>query len=57
MVLVHLYIFWYLPITANTTLYGDAQCGQIYGCKDFEQNPALQTLYILYTCYFFMSAK
>jgi hypothetical protein len=36
---VHLYVFWYIPITGNLALYGTPDCDiekqKYYGCKDF----------------------
>jgi len=59
LVLVHLYVFWYLPTQANLKLYGTPTCNEdmTYGCREFRYNPYLQNFYLLYVLYFFFSAK
>jgi hypothetical protein len=59
LVLVHLYVFWYLPTQANLKLYGTPTCNDTmtYGCREFRYNTYLQNFYLLYVIYFFFSAK
>lgn len=58
LIVVHIYIFWYLPITSNLSLYGEPDCKaeQRYGCKEFRQNFSLQVFYLGYCVYFAISA-
>ena len=59
MIIVHLFIFWYMPIQANITLYGEPNCGDtpIHGCKDFRVNESLKTFYLWYLLFFYLSAR
>jgi hypothetical protein len=57
LVVVHLYIFWFVPLTSNITLYGTPVCGKDYGCKDFQSNENLQWFYIWFMVYFAISAR
>lgn len=57
---VHLFVFWYIPISGNQQLYGTAVCNQdkekFYGCKNFHQNGYLRVFYVLVCIYLFLSA-
>ena len=59
LVLVHLYVFYYVPISTNKTLYGSSNCSpdSHYGCKEFRFNNELQNFYLLYCVYFYYSAR
>jgi hypothetical protein len=56
----HLYIFWYIPITGNYTLYKQPNCNtdlyEHYGCKNFHNNYFLMGLYFLLCLYMMLSA-
>jgi len=58
--LVHFYIFWFVPITGNISLYGSPNCNEekqkYYGCKDFHRNPYLKVFYLVLCIYLFLSA-
>ena len=58
LILVHIYVFWYVPIESNISLYGVANCtdNMKYGCKEFRYNENLQNFYALYCVYFMVSA-
>jgi hypothetical protein len=58
-IVVHLYIFWYIPINSNMSFYGKPECSDKmqYGCMEFLENPSIRTLYTLYCVYFFISAS
>lgn len=63
MIIVHLGIFWIIPITGNATLYkGKPYCDANnvndfpYGCKNFHDNPFLIVFYVLFCLYFTFSA-
>jgi hypothetical protein len=60
LVLIHLYVFWLVPITGNTYLYGSPDCDKTklkyYGCKDFKENKALKVFYVFLCIYLFLSA-
>jgi len=60
LVAVHVFCFWYLPITGNVKLYNsplcDEQQGEFYGCKNFKQNPYLKVFYFILCVYLFLSA-
>jgi hypothetical protein len=58
LILVHIYVFWYVPIESNISLYGVANCtnNMKYGCKEFRYNANLQNFYALYCVYFMVSA-
>jgi hypothetical protein len=61
---VHAFVFWYFPITGNIKLQIFPYCvtktsnkkeNQI-NCNEFGDNWALVVFYILYCCYFWVSA-
>ena len=60
LVLIHVYVFWIVPILGNTALYGSPDCkksdSKYYGCKDFHQNSTLKVLYVFLCTYLFFSA-
>jgi len=56
LLIVHGFVFWFLPIQTNYLIYGSPYCQEIYGCKDFSENAPLQWFYLLYLVYFFFSA-
>lgn len=45
LILAHIYVFWYTPITGNYQLYGRPECDlkqkMFYKCQDFRFNPDL----------------
>lgn len=62
-IVVHVMIFWYFPISGNKTLYkGQPYCEPKetqqypYGCKNFHDNTSLVVFYFLFCCYFTLSA-
>ena len=56
----HLYVFWYIPITGNITLYESAECNydriENFGCRNFHENPALRVLYFIICIYLYLSS-
>lgn len=56
----HIYIFWYIPITGNMTLYETAECNYSrianFGCRNFHENPALRVFYVLICMYLILSS-
>lgn len=60
LVMVHIFVFWFIPITGNYKLYGRAVCDkegqQYYGCKNFHRNPFLIGFYTICCLYLFFSA-
>lgn len=60
LVVVHIFVFWFIPITGNYKLYGAATCdekqSQYYGCKNFHRNPFLIGFYTLLCLYLLLSA-
>lgn len=60
LLIFHLYVFWFVPITGNLRLYGTPDCDHTkeiyYGCKNFHQNPFLRVFYIVLCGYLFLSA-
>jgi hypothetical protein len=60
LVVIHLYVFWYVPITGNVKLYGSPICDKtkrtFYGCKDFHLNPWLKFYYLILLMYLTLSA-
>jgi ABC-type polysaccharide transport system permease subunit len=60
LVLIHIYVFWYVPIRGNMALYGSPKCDKskekYYGCKDFHKNPTLKFFYLVLCGYLFLSA-
>jgi len=59
LILIHIYVFWYLPIESNIKLYGEPACGpdMIYGCREFRDSYYLKWFYVLYCWYFYLSAR
>jgi len=62
-IVVHVMIFWYFPISGNKTLYKDQPYCEPkdtqqypYGCKNFHDNTSLVVFYFLFCCYFTLSA-
>jgi len=57
----HIFVFWYIPIRGNFTLYGKPTCDeeqeQFYGCKDFHKNNQLRNFYIMIVIYLCISAS
>ena len=53
-------MFWYIPITGNLTLYETAECNydriEIFGCRNFHENPALRVLYAILCVYLYLSS-
>lgn len=58
MIFIHIFVFWYFPITGNVKLQNHAYCDKksIIGCNEFGGNWALVIFYILYVSYFWTSA-
>ncbi len=59
LILVHLAVFWYYPISGNLALYGSPICEDnkaAYGCKNFKYNKVLRIAYVLYVFYFIFSS-
>lgn len=56
----HIFVFWYIPISGNTLLYGVPQCEseleEKYGCKNFHKNIPLRIFYIIISIYLMLSA-
>ena len=56
----HIFVFWFIPITGNLKLYGNASCNedqiQFYGCKNFQKNGYLRVFYLIMCVYLFLSA-
>jgi len=58
---MHIYVFWYVPIHGNMTLFGEARCNmeknnEGYHCKNFWMNPHLRILYVLFVIYLTFSS-
>jgi len=60
LVAVHVFCFWYLPITGNIKLYNSPLCDehaeQFYGCKNFQKNGYLKVFYGILCVYLLLSA-
>lgn len=64
LILVHLLVFFYFPISGNLALQGTPYCGTPElssqpvneRCNDFSQNASLICFYLLYLLYFYLSA-
>ena len=60
LVLVHFFVFWYWPMKGNYQAQGTFLCQRNIAnaekCNDFSTNGYLVTFYILYCCYFAISA-
>lgn len=47
LIMLHIIVFWYVPITGNLQLYGTPECDvndlekYRYGCRNFHANPYL----------------
>jgi hypothetical protein len=56
----HIYVFWYIPIKGNITLYGQPNCNyekaKFYTCKNFHENTFLRIFYVLTLIYMTLSA-
>lgn len=56
---VHLYCFWFIPISSNMQLYGGAACNmeqkKFYGCYNFKENTGIRSLYLLFCLYLIVS--
>lgn len=60
LVVIHIFVFWYIPISGNIKLYGTSSCDyskmKYYGCKNFHQNPFLIGFYTIICIYLLLSA-
>jgi len=56
LIFVHILVFWFFPIHGNYKLQNNANCVGGGVCNGFGGNPALIIFYILYCCYFWVSA-
>jgi hypothetical protein len=61
LIFVHIFVFWYIPISGNLTLYETPECppgeaSQLYGCKSFHKNPYLRLFYFFFVMYLLLSA-
>ena len=56
LIFVHILVFWFFPIHGNYKLQNNANCVGGGVCNEFGGNPALITFYLLYCCYFWVSA-
>jgi hypothetical protein len=60
LVAVHVFCFWFIPITGNQKLYGSPECNlaqqKYYGCKNFHANTALKAFYLIACLYLLLSA-
>lgn len=55
MLLVHVLVFWYFPISGNYSLSGKLYCDSLYNdkkCNDFEVNIFIEWFYVIYAIYF-----
>lgn len=61
--IIHIYIFWYLPINGNVKLFGSPYCDHFiakkmkYKCMNFKDNRYMQFYYFLMVIYLWISAK
>lgn len=58
-IFVHLFVFWYIPITGNNTLYDSPECPEDteqYGCKSFHKNIYLRLFYFFFIMYIMLSS-
>jgi len=63
LVIVHILIFWYVPITGNNMLFEiGPQCpkdkilSDAGSCRDFEMNGYLRVFYLIVIMYLYLSA-
>lgn len=60
LVTVHIFVFWFIPITGNWSLYGSTTCDvkkqEYYGCKNFHKNSYLIGFYIIVCFYLLLSS-
>lgn len=61
LIVTHVFIFWYIPISGNVALYDSAECldeegVKQYGCKSFHKNPYLRLMYGIILMYLVLSA-
>jgi hypothetical protein len=55
---IHVLVFWYVPIQGNEILFGSPQCDvkQEEQCRDFEKNGYLRFYYLIVCLYLYLSA-
>lgn len=62
LIIVHVFVFWWIPTTGNYILYGDTFCDSDnkekypYGCRNFHDSKYLVIFYGLCCIYFMLSA-
>ena len=60
LVVAHVFVFWFIPITGNLKLYNQAACKRdqeaFYGCKNFKDNGYLRAFYVLICAYLLLSS-
>lgn len=59
LICVHAYCFWFIPISSNMQLYGQAACNEqqkkFYGCYNFKENTGIRSLYLCFCLYLVVS--
>lgn len=60
LIVSHVFVFWYIPISGNMTLYDTPECmdpdNKEYGCKSFHKNPFLRIFYVIILTFIMLSA-
>lgn len=54
----HIFVFWYIPITGNLTLFDNPKCPEKhtqYICRSFHENPYLRLFYVILIGYLMLS--
>jgi hypothetical protein len=61
LIVVHVFVFWYIPITGNMTLFDSPMCpehiseGHTFHCRSFHTNPYLRLFYVILLGYLMLS--
>jgi len=60
LIVAHIFVFWYIPISGNTTLYGTPRCmdpeKNDFGCTNFHKNGFLRLFYFFILMFIMLSA-
>jgi hypothetical protein len=56
--IIHVLVFWYIPIQGNWILFGQAECGgdNQKNCRNFKANGYLRAFYCIVCVYLYLSA-
>lgn len=56
--IIHVLVFWYIPINGNMILFGQAECpgDDVKNCRNFKANFFLRGFYLIVCVYLYLSA-